>query len=65
MEYLFFFAIHVALAYGIGCLGKKRVIGFGWAFALSFINLLLGLIAVLCSKRKDDVHFVDINKDNK
>lgn len=63
MENLFFFVIGIALAYGVGCLGRKRKIGFGWAFAFSIINLFLGLIITLCSKKKD-IDFVDINKEN-
>jgi hypothetical protein len=63
MENLFFLAIGIALAYGVGCLGRKRKIGFGWAFAFSIINLFLGLIITLCSKKKD-IDFVDINKEN-
>ena len=31
---LFFICVVVVLAYGIGCLGRKRKIGFGWAFAI-------------------------------
>lgn len=65
-EKLFFFVIGVALAYGVGCLGRKRKIGFGWAFFLSLINLFLGLIVVLCSKKKSaDVDFVDIKREEK
>ena len=42
---LFFICVVVVLAYGIGCLGRKRKIGFGWAFAISlFLNPLIGLI---------------------
>lgn len=63
-ERLFFFIIALILAYGIGCLGRKRKIGFGWAFFLSIINLFLGLIVVLCSKKKD-IQFVDIEKEEK
>lgn len=51
MERLFFFVIAVALAYAVGCLGRTRKIGFGWAFGLSLINLFIGIIAVLCSKK--------------
>ena len=54
MESVFFLIIAVALAYGVGCLGRNRKIGFGWAFGLSLINVVLGLIAVLCSKKKED-----------
>lgn len=63
MEKMFFFIIAVALAYGVGCMGRKRKIGFGWAFFLSLINIFLGLIVVLCSKKKDkDILFVDIRE---
>lgn len=52
MERLFFFVIAVALAFGVGCLGRNRKIGFGWAFGISLINVVIGLIVVLCSKKK-------------
>ena len=62
----FFFVIAVVLAYGVGCLGKNRKIGFGWAFFLSLINVILGLIVVLCSKKKsNDIDFIDIKKEEK
>lgn len=64
LEKLFFFSIALLLAYGVGCLGRNRKIGFGWAFLLALLNLFLGLIVVLCSKKKDkDIQFVDIKKD--
>jgi hypothetical protein len=44
--------IAVALAFGVGCLGRNRKIGFGWAFGISLINVVIGLIVVLCSKKK-------------
>lgn len=47
-----FFVIAVALAFGVGCLGRNRKIGFGWAFGISLINVVIGLIVVLCSKKK-------------
>ena len=63
-EKIFFFFIAVALAYGVGCLGRKRKIGFGWAFVFALINVILGLIIVLCSKKKtDDIDFVDMKKE--
>ena len=52
MERLFFFVIAVALAFGVGCLGRNRKIGFGWAFGISLINVVIGLFVVLCSKKK-------------
>ncbi len=65
METFFFFVIGILLAYGVGCLGRKRKIGFGWAFFLSVINLLLGLIVTLCSKKlENDVEFVDMKKED-
>lgn len=66
MDNLFLFIIAVALAYGVGCMGRKRKIGFGWAFFLSLINIFLGLIVVLCSKKKEkDIQFVDIKEEGK
>lgn len=54
MENVFFLVIAIALAYGVGCLGRSRKIGFGWAFGISLINVVIGLIVVLCSKKIDD-----------
>ena len=65
-EKIFFLVISVALAYGVGCLGKTRKIGFCWAFFLSLINVILGLIVVLCSKKKSkDVDFINIKNEEK
>lgn len=55
METIIFLAIAVSLAYGVGCMGRKRKIGFGLAFAISLFNVVIGLIAVLCSKKKENV----------
>lgn len=55
MEYILLLIIAVGLAYGVGCLGRTRKIGFGLAFAISLINVVIGLIAVLCSKKIDNV----------
>lgn len=62
MESLVLIIITVALAYGVGCLGRNRRIGFGWAFAISLFNVILGLIVVLCSKKKDSVDFIEADK---
>ena len=51
MERAFFLIIAVSLAYGVGCMGRKRRIGFGWAFGLQLLNVFIGLIAVLISKK--------------
>ena len=53
MERAFFLVIAVAIAFGIGLLGRNRKIGFGIAFGLSLINAIVGLIVVLCSKKID------------
>ena len=55
MEYAFLLLIAVGLAYGVGCLGRTRTIGFGLAFVISLFNVVIGLIAVLCSKKIENV----------
>lgn len=64
MDRLVLFVIAVAIAFGIGCLGRKRKrkIGFGWAFGLSLINAIIGLIAVLCSKKLDETE-IEVKKE--
>ena len=51
MESIILLLIAVGLAFGVGCLGRTRKIGFGLAFAISLFNVVIGLIAVLCSKK--------------
>ena len=60
MERAFFLIIAVSLAYGVGCMGRNRKIGFGWAFGLSLLNLFVGLVAVLLSKKipRDEINKV-------
>lgn len=55
MEHILLLIIAVSLAYGVGCLGRTRKIGFGLAFAISLLNVVIGLIVVLCSKKIDNV----------
>ena len=55
METIILLAIAVSLAYGVGCLGRTRKIGFGLAFVISLFNVFIGLIAVLCSKKIENV----------
>lgn len=54
MDQLFFFSIALCLALLVGKWGSTRKIGFGWAFGLSLFNLIIGIIAVACSKKKED-----------
>ena len=51
MEGIFLLVVAVALAYGVGCMGRNRKIGFGWAFFFALINVILGLI-IVCVQRK-------------
>lgn len=59
MDSAFLFIIAISLAFLVGKWGSTRKIGFGWAFGLSLFNLFIGIIAVACSKKKDN------NVDNK
>ena len=61
MERAFFLIIAVSFAYGVGCMGRNRKIGFGWAFGLSLLNLFVGLVAVLLSKKipRDEINKVE------
>lgn len=54
MDTVFFFIIAISLAFLVGKWGSTREIGFGWAFGLSLFNLFLGIIAVACSKKKEN-----------
>ena len=67
MERVFFLIIAVSLAYGVGCMGRNRRIGFGWAFGLSLLNVFMGLIAVLLSKKipQDEINKVKRKEDQK
>ena len=67
MERVFFLIIAVSLAYGVGCMGRKRRIGFGWAFGLSLLNVFIGLIAVLISKKlpQDEIGKVERKDEQK
>ena len=55
MESIFLLVIAVGLAFGVGCLGRTRKIGFGLAFVISLFNVIIGLVAVLCSKKNENV----------
>ena len=67
MERAFFLIIAVSLAYGVGCMGRNRRIGFGWAFGLSLLNVFIGLIAVLLSKKipQNEINKVERKEDQK
>lgn len=67
MERAFFLIIAVSLALGVGCLGRNRRIGFGWAFVLSLLNVFIGLVAVLLSKKipQDEINKVERKEKQK
>ena len=60
---IFFLIIAISLAFAVGCWGRTSKIGFGWAFVLSLFNLIIGIIAVACSKKIENNE--DKNKDIK
>lgn len=52
--------IRILLTIWFFSIGNKRNIGGGWAAALVFFLGLIGIIIVLCSKKKDkDIDFVE------
>ena len=59
MNKLLLLLIAVGLAYGVGCMGRSRKIGFWLTFIISLLNVIVGLIVVLCSKKLDSV---ELNK---
>ena len=59
MEKFFLLLIAVGLAYGVGCMGRSRKIGFWLAFVISLLNVIVGLIVVLCSKKIDNLETND------
>ena len=54
MDQAFLFIIAISLALLVGKWGSTRKIGFGWAFGLSLFNIIIGVIAVACSKKKEN-----------
>ena len=51
MDKLILLLIAIGLAYAVGCMGRSRKIGFTAAFIISLLNVIIGLIVVLCSKK--------------
>lgn len=63
MEQAFLFIIAITIALLVGKWGSTRKIGFGWAFGLSLFNLFIGIIAVTCSKKKENEVYNQKNSD--
>ena len=55
METILLLVIAVGLAYGVGCMGRSRKIGFWQAFVISLFNVIVGLVIVLCSKKIENI----------
>lgn len=66
MERTFLLIIAVSLAFCVGCMGRNRKIGFSWAFGLSLVNVFIGLIAVLLSKKipQNEINKVERKEDD-
>ena len=48
----------------VALLGKDRKIGYGWGFVLClFLSPIIGLIIILCSKKKE-VEFVEVGNNS-
>ena len=62
MEKVVLLIIAVGLAYGVGCLGRTRKIGFGPVFVISLFNVFIGLVAVLCSKKIKNNEFKNMEE---
>ena len=55
--------ILLAVSALVALLGINRKIGNGWSLVFCvFLSPLIGLIIILCSKKKD-VEFVDVTKE--
>lgn len=59
-EIILFVLVWILLSLGVASIGKKRRIGFVWAFVASLIiNPIIGLIITLCTK-KIETEYIDI-----
>lgn len=48
----------------VALLGQNRKIGYGWSFVLClFLSPIIGLIIILCSKKKNTVDFINMDKN--
>lgn len=57
------FVLQIIVSLLVALLGRNRKIGFGWSFVLClFLSPLLGIIIILCSKKKNTIEFIDANK---
>ena len=64
MERGFLFIFAFVLAFGVVFMGSKRKIGFGWAFVISLLNVVIGLIVVLCSKKLTPEELAEKERNN-
>jgi len=59
MENLFYLILWLIIAAIFALIGKNREIGYGWSLVLCMFLGIIGIVIVLCSKKKD-VEFVEI-----
>ncbi len=47
----------------VALIGKNRKIGYGMSLiACMFLSPIIGLIIILCSKKKDEANYIDAKK---
>lgn len=57
--------LQIVVSLLVALLGRNRKIGFWWGFVLClFLSPIVGLIIILCSKKKNAIDFVDVNKSD-
>ena len=57
--------LQIVVSLLVALLGQNRKIGFWWGFVLClFLSSIVGLIIILCSKKKNTIDFVDVNKSD-
>jgi len=58
------FILQIIISALVALIGKDRKIGYLWGFLLClFLSPIIGLIIILCSKKKSAVDFVEVNKN--
>jgi len=61
-EGLFTFVILIIICALVALLGRNRNIGYGWSlFLCIFLSPIIGIIIILCSKKKNKRDFIDMN----
>ncbi len=62
----FIFLLQIVVAALVALLGRERKIGYGWGFLLClFLSPIIGVVIILCSKKKNSIQFIDTNETSK